>query len=222
MASAWSQQDYIPPRAYEHRDTIKAELDRLFPTVPRYNYIPALIEHESCVTLRSKTCWSSFSQLKTQREEGAGLGQLSRAYNKDGSLRFDTLSDMRNRYRRDLGELNWKTIYQRPDMQIKVIVLMVKESYNRLYDVEDGNERLAMSDAAYNGGMGGVLRERRQCALTKGCNSNVWFGHVSNHCLKSKKPLYANRSACDINRHHVIDVMQRKLPKYERARYLPL
>lgn len=220
---SWSwTENYIPPRAYEHTGTIKEELDRLFPTIPRYNYIPALIEHESCVTLRSKKCWSSMSQLKTQRELGIGLGQLTKAYNKDGSLRFDSLTEMRNRYRKELAELDWKTVYQRPDMQIRVIVLMTRDNYSKLYDVKNPYHRLTLTNAAYNGGLGGVQRERRQCALIKGCNPDVWFGNVSEHCMKSKKVLYGNRSACDINRAHSKHVVLDNLPKYEKFKFIPL
>lgn len=218
--TVWAQQNYIPPRAYEHRDTIKAELDRLFPTIPRYNYIPALIEHESCVTLRSKKCWSSMSQLKTQRELGVGLGQITKAFNQDGSLRFDALTEMRNRYRLELGELNWQTVYQRPDMQIRVMLLMSRENYNKLYDVPDPFQRLAMTDAAYNGGYGGLQKQRRNCSLIKGCNPNIWFGHLEKHSIKSKKILYGNRSAADINTHHVHDVLLVRMPKYEKFKYL--
>jgi membrane-bound lytic murein transglycosylase MltF len=99
---------------------------------------------------------------------------------------------------------------------------MVRESYQRLTGVPYPMERLAMADAAYNGGTGGTLKERTACGLAKGCDPNYWFGHVENYCLKSKKPLYAGRSACDINRHHSFDVIKTRLPKYENdyQRYL--
>lgn len=218
---AWGQ-DFIPPQAFEHRDTIKKELDNHFPGIPRYNYIPALIEHESCQHLRHKRCWRSTSSFKTSREEGAGLGMITRAYRPDGSLRFDSLTEMRTRYRRELSDLSWSTIYQRPDVQIRVIVLMTRDNFGRLYDVKDPMERLTMTNVAYNGGLGGLQRERRLCGLTKGCNANVWFGHVERHCLKSKKILYGKRTVCDVNRDHTSDVLLRKLPKYERAKFIRL
>ena len=61
---------YIPPHAFEYRPTIAAELDRYFPTLYDYNYVPALIEHESCIALTHSRCWKSTSQLKTAREQG--------------------------------------------------------------------------------------------------------------------------------------------------------
>lgn len=216
MSVAWGQTLKIPPRAFEQKATIAKELDTHFPELPERNYVPALIEHESCITLTHSRCWSSTSRLKTSREEGAGLGQITRAYREDGSLRFDSLTDMRSRYGLALKEASWNTIYQRPDIQIRMIVLMLKDSWGRVYGVTDPFERLAFVDASYNGGLGGLNKERRLCSLTKGCDHTRWFGHVEKHCLKSKKVLYGKRSACDINRAHVSLVMKTNLPRYKK------
>lgn len=75
-------------------------------------------------------------------------------------------------------------------------------------------EALAFADAAYNGGLKGVNEERRACLLTKGCDHTKWFGNTELLCLKSKAALYGNRSACDINRHHVTDVILTRSSKY--------
>lgn len=213
-------QSFIPPNAYVLRPVVIKEVDNIFPDIPNRHYVPALIEHESCITLRHKRCWSPTSRLKTYREEGAGVGQLTRAYNKDGTIRFDALTELRTRHRRYLAELTWDNVYQRPDLQIRALTLMVRDNYKTLYDVDEPIQRLAMTDASYNGGMGGLQRERRQCSLVKGCNPDFWFGNVERFCMKSKKVLYGNRSACDINRHHVSDVMTVRLPKYERLGFM--
>ena len=55
--------------------------------------------------------------------------------------------------------------------------------------------------------------ERRACQVTTGCEPARWWGHVERKCLKSRQALYGQRSACDINRHHVADVFTRA-PKY--------
>lgn len=209
-------QNYIPKQAYDFRTIIELETEKYFPEIPNRSYIPALIEHESCITLRHSKCWNSKSQLKSSRELGVGLGQITKAYNPDGSVRFDSLYELRTKYKTDLKDASWETIHVRPDVQIRMIVLMNRDNYRRLYDVDNEYGRMGMMDAAYNGGMGGMLRERRQCSLTKGCNPNLWFGHIEHHCLKSKKVLYGNRSACDINRAHVFDTLKVRMPKYEK------
>jgi hypothetical protein len=130
-------------------------------------------------------------------------------------VRFDALADARRLDPRGLNELRWDTVYQRPDLQMRVIVLMTRSTYNRLTPlVAAHGPRLAMADAAYNGGLGGLLNERRACASRAWCDAQLWFGHVERVCLKSAKPLYGTRSACDINRHHVHDVLVTRMPKY--------
>lgn len=207
--------DYIPAQAFAYKATIAKELDTYFPQLHERNYVPALIEHESCITLKHSRCWKSTAQLKSARELGVGLGQITKAYNSDGSVRFDSLEELRRRYKRELQEVSWDNVADRADLQIRMISLMLKDSWFRLQDVRNLDQRLAFVDAAYNGGLGGVNKERRQCSLTKGCDYTQWFGHVEKHCLKSRKVLYGNRSACDINRDHVRLVIKKALPKYQ-------
>lgn len=209
----------VPHRAHQHLPTVAAELRQHWPQVPMVEYIPGLIEHESCISLTHSRCWSPTSRLKTAREEGAGLGQLTRAWRPDGSTRFDALEEMR-RAHPALADLSWSNIYQRPDLQIRAVVLKVRGDYRALRDVADELERLAMADAAYNGGLGGLQAERRACRMAVGCDPGRWWENVELQCLKSRAPLYGSRSACDINRHHVQDVILHRAPKYRGLLHL--
>jgi hypothetical protein len=165
-------------------------------------------------------CWNSTSRLKSAREEGAGLGQITRAYNSDGSIRFDALAELRSKHRLALSELTWHNVYTRPDLQIRAVVLKMGDNYKQFAPVASNHlEAYAFADAAYNGGIGGVNKERRACTLIAGCDPSKWFGHVEKYCMKSKVALYGQRSACDINRHHVTDVLLTRSPKY-RLLYL--
>lgn len=215
VAIAQNVKTYIPPQAFEHRETIRSELDRYFSEIPDYNYVPALIEHESCLSLRHSKCWNSKSELKTSRERGVGLGQVTVAYREDGSVRFDTLTNLKNLHKQDLKEASWSTIKNRPDIQIRMIVLLLKGDHKKLYNVPDSTNRLHMTDSAYNGGVGDVLKSRRACGMAKGCNPNVWFDNVETYNVKSNRILYGNRSAKMINNYHVRDVFFTRLPKYK-------
>jgi hypothetical protein len=139
------------------------------------------------------------------------LGQITRAYYRDGALRFDALDELSDRYDNELFGLSWDTVYKRPDLQLRALVLMSKDMAAPFRKTQD---QLAFGDAAYNGGLAGVQKERRACKLTKGCDPNQWFGHVELHCLKSKAALYGDRSACEINREHVQNVLLIRRSKY--------
>ena len=205
---------YIPTKANAYLPIVKKEAARLMPDLKTPYYFGGLIEHESCIHLTHSRCWSPTSELKTSRELGIGVGQLTKAFREDGSIRFDSLTEIRNKHQQELKELSWSNIKLRPDLQIRAMVLMIHNNYKTLYKVTNQYERLAMTDAAYNGGLGGLNKERTACGLAKGCDPQFWFGHIENHCLKSKKVLYASRSACDINRKHVFLTFER-MPKYK-------
>jgi len=207
--------DTLPRGAVIYAPMLKAEQARFWSDHPRPELLAGLIEQESCLSLTHSRCWSPTSKLKTAREEGAGLGQITRAYRADGSERFDSLADMRRQYP-DLRDWTWDNVYTRPDLQLRAIVLMSRNNHQSLRAVAASDPRLAMSDAAYNGGLAGVQTERRACGLITGCDPQQWFGHVELHCQKSRTPLYGQRSACDINREHVRMVMLVRSVKYLR------
>jgi hypothetical protein len=207
---------YIPPQAFQHFDIINLEILKYFPELKFRYFIPGLIEHESCISLNHSKCWNSKSELNTKRELGIGLGQLTKTFKDDGSIRFDSLSDLRARHINELKELSWSNIRQSPELQIRAIVLMNRDNYLALRDVSDPIQRTIMMSPAYNGGINGLQKERRICGLAKNCDPGIWFDNVEKYCSKSKQPLYAGRSACDINRHHPRDIVFNRIPKYKK------
>lgn len=211
LFSSSARAQEVPKQALQYLSTLKAEQVKYWPTHPAPQQLGGLVDHESACPLRS--CWNPSARLKTQREEGAGFGQITRAYRKDGSLRFDALSEIRAGHS-DLAEWSWSNVYVRPDLQLRAMVLKSKDNFTALAAVKDRMERLNFADAAYNGGIGGVQNERRACGLSTGCDPQQWFGHVERYCLKSKTVIYGQRSACDINRHHVRDVILTRSLKY--------
>lgn len=183
---------------------------------PKAWYLASLAEHESCVSLKHSRCWNPKSKLKTSREEGSGIFQLTRAYTSYGTIRFDALSELRSLHKTELKELSWSNIYTRPDLQLRAGVLKMRDNYRYYIKYTDKENALAFADAAYNGGIGGLDKERRACKISGSCDSSKWFDNVEKFCMKSKAALYGQRSACDINRHHVKDVLVIRSPKYIR------
>lgn len=207
---------FIPPQALSYFPLIKEETKRLFPDFILPAYFGALIEHESCINLLHRRCWSPKSRLKTSREEGAGFLQITRAYKLDGTIRFDSLTELVIRNKIELREFTWNTVYDRPDLQIRAIVLLYKDSYNNISLMKVPRmQRLAMADSAYNGGIRDVIRSRTVCGLVKDCDPNIWFNNVESYNVKNKtKILYGTRTAFDINNNHVRDVILVRSKKY--------
>lgn len=202
-----------PAGFFTYGPLLQNEQQRYWPAHPHPVLLAALVEQESCISLQAKSCWNPAARLQSAREEGAGFGQITRAYRHDGSLRFDALADMRERYASELGEWSWQNVYLRPDLQLRALVLMSRDAAKAF---RNAPAALAFGDAGYNGGIAGVQKERRACALSAGCDAGLWFGHVEKHCLKSRQPLYGGRSACDINREHVSNVLLLRPGKYSR------
>lgn len=208
--------EYLPSGVERLTDIVYKESQEIIPEIyPWYFY--SLIEQESCITLTHSKCWNEKSELKNSREQGTGIFQLTRAWDAKGKLRFDTLTDLSKKYGL-LKDLNWNNVKTRPDLQIRAGLLLSKENFFKLYTVTDINERIAMTDAAYNGGIGHTLKERVACGILKGCDPQKWFGHVENiKTVKSQKKIkaYGNKSAYEINREHTRNVMTVRLLKYK-------
>ncbi len=203
----------VPPLARTYLPMLQAEQQARWPDHPWPPVLGGMVEQETCITLRHSRCWSPVAALKTQREEGAGLGQLTRAFHPDGRTRFDALAEMRERHPA-LRELSWSNIYQRPDLQLRALVLKSRDDYRTFEPVRSISNRLVFQVAAYNRGVGGVQAERRLCQATAGCDPQLWWGHVERTCTASRAPLYGGRSACDINRQHVHKVWHERAPRY--------
>lgn len=204
----------VPAAAAQYLPVLRAEIRAHFPMHPAPELLASLIEHESACP-RVSSCWKPSARLKSAREEGAGLGQITRAWRKDGTQRFDALQELVDRHPA-LSALTWDNVYQRPDLQLRAVVLKMRDIYMRFARVPglEVPAVLAFADAGYNGGEGGVDADRRACRLRQGCDPARWFAHVAKTCTKSREALYGQRSACDINRHHVTDVLLVRAPRY--------
>lgn len=207
---------YIPQRAPLYTLTIASEQAEFFPELQEPNYLFGLIEQESCISLTHSRCFNPYSELKNSREQGVGLGQITRAYKSDGTIRFDSLRDLRAKHLAELNELNWGNVKDRVDLQIRALLLMSRDNYKSLYRVQDPAERLKMSDAAYNAGLGRINKDRTKCSLKEGCDPQVWNDNVELTCTASQTaiPMYGNKSPCRINREHVYNVFEVRMPKY--------
>jgi hypothetical protein len=207
--------DAVPARAAQYLPTLVGAQRSIWPGAPMPSFLAAQVEQESCITLKHSKCWNPTAQLKTSREWGRGLGQVTTAYRTDGSVRFDKQEELRQQFPSLRG---WTTArWSDPTYQLTAIVEMDKSIYGRQRDAADPIEQLKFTLSAYNGGEGGVLQDRRLCANTKGCDPSRWTGHVERTSLKSKIASKGyGKSFFAINREYVTNILDVRRPKYER------
>ena len=204
----------LPERAKTYLPVLEEEVVSYWPDLKMRSMLGSQVEQETCITLKHRYCWSPTAELKTAREYGFGLGQHTQAFRSDGSVRFDAHAEALARYP-SLADWTFENRFD-AKMQLRAIVLSNRDCYRRMATLgPDDYNTLAMCDAAYNGGFGGMLNERRICAKVPDCDADVWFGNVALYSLKSRAKWKGyGASAFDINRSHVKNVMVVRRPKY--------
>lgn len=208
----------LPSNAERYAPVLVETQRKVWAKAPEPWTIAGLIEQESCASLRHPKCWNPRAELKTSREYGFGLGQITVAYNKDGSERFNKFSELKAAHE-SLRDWKWENRYD-PEKQITAIVADTRTIWRRLAsDLGATNtDHWAFTLSAYNGGVGGLLKDRRLCANTKGCDSDRWFGNVELTSVKSRAPQkgYGMRSWFTINREHARNVLTIRREKYRQ------
>jgi hypothetical protein len=207
----------IPVAAIPLLPLLAVEMARL-PDVPAH-IIAGQIDHESgCPNVRK--CWNPKVEFKTAREHGIGVGQATIAYNADGSIRFDKPAELRAKYE-SLREFKGAGLYS-PALQIRAVVLLNKENYDRIKGAANNHERIAFMLASYNAGLGLVNKDRLLCGNTPQCDSSRWFGNVERQGVQSKTRWQGyGKSAFEITRYYVPDILRLRSPKYASFGFTP-
>lgn len=198
----------LPLNAVTYLPVLVQEVCSHWEDAPHPVYLPAQVEQETCSSLKSKRCWNPRTELKTEREYGFGLGQIT------VTSRFNVFNEAKAL---DLSLKNWKweDRYD-PAYQLRTLVLMDRRNYNTFKLATSTTERMAFALAAYNGGVGGTLNDIKMCRATPDCDSSKWFGNVEHTSLKSRTKWQGyGQSFFEINRGYVHNIIHVRFQKYQ-------
>lgn len=185
-----------------------AALPKYWPDHPLPSALPAQIEQETCSSLKSPKCFSPRAELKTSREDGFGLGQIT------VTAAFNNFNEVK-RMQPALAGWAWADRYQ-PQPQVVALLAMDYNAYRPCRGLMGTPyDALACALSAYNGGLGGFRSDRRLCGNTAGCNPTKWFGNVENTSTKAKTVVKGyGQSFYQINRAYVRNVLITRRDKY--------
>ncbi|MFA6971644.1 MAG: hypothetical protein WC208_09625 [Gallionella sp.] len=203
----------LPANAKLYVPMLQDEQRSWWPNMAMPSALAAQVEQETCVSLKSARCWSPRSELRTNRERGVGLGQITK------TSRFDALSEVKAANPDALAGWGWgsATLYD-PRYQLRALVLKDKQGWNAMCFAASDYERLAFSFAAYNGGIGGVISDCRICKGTRGCDAGRWFSHVEHTSLKTRTVASGyGKSFFEINREYVRNVLIVRRARYTQV-----
>jgi hypothetical protein len=203
----------LPGRSSRYLPLLDTLLTETWPELELKSMIAAQIEQETCVSLSSRGCWNPKTELKTSREYGFGLGQITIVYNEDGTVKSSTFEELKKLGGRLAG---WKFENRfDPEMQLRAMILSEKLLYHRIrFETASDVDKLAFMLSAYNGGLGGVLQDRRLCR-PPGCDDTKWFGNVALNSRKAKRAVTGYRVAFyDINRCYPRYILMDRRPTY--------
>lgn len=196
----------LPNDAPVYLPVLVEEIDTHWKDMQYREFSAGLVEQESL--------WKLRAELKHAREYGCGFGQFTKTFNKDGTIRFDSLTETKGLHK-SLAKWNWEDC-SNARFQLRGMLLKLKANERSCKVWMDDPLDIKRCDgSAYNGGLGGFSKRMRLCRTTQGCNPRKWDGHLSIQCAASNvKQVGYGESFCQINSKYPGRVIQR-MEKYK-------
>lgn len=179
----------------------------LWPSMSDKALLPAQVEQETCASFRSSKCWNPRAELKTSREYGWGLAMIT------VTPKFNNFLAARE-WDVSLSKWQWEDRFN-AEMQLRALVAYDRNLYRQIRFGATERDKMAFMFSAYNGGLGGLLKDRRMCVAVKGCDPERWFGHIEKHSFRAKTATKGyGKSFFEINREYVKNILDIRSLKY--------
>jgi len=156
---------------------LQQELATYWPNIPRREFPAGIISQESNFRINA--------MLRTDRETGCGLVQWTKTYKKDGTIRFDSLTEAK---RLDPSLKNWSwDNCTNATYQLRAFVISIKRQHPGCSAIMDGvDNTLKCVATSHNAGFGSVATRIRFCRMYQNCNPRVWDNNLEAQCPQSK------------------------------------
>lgn len=207
MICTMAKANGLSKNAVTYLPVLKSAINETWPDMPNPHYLAGLIE------LETGGKWSPKTETPLsvrQFERGVGFGQATM------TPKMDSLTDLSRRHP-ELSGWNWGATLYDPRYQMLGVVLMNRDNYKRITNTRTEYDHAAMMLAAYNGGLGGLIVDRKICHAIEWCDPSRWIGNVA---LTSKKSSRARPgykfSAVEINRQYPFQIMEVRSEKYKK------
>lgn len=195
----------VPHQAMELLPVLARAIRNQWPACPQPWILAGKIEQESG--------WRVRAELKTSREYGFGLGQITIAYNKDGTERFNNfvsalkVTMMKN-------QITWERRFD-PEFQLTYVVLSSRGNYSLAQGFFDDDESATAGMlVAYNAGPGRLVQRKAE-AVRRGIDPpRAWYGGLENiHSRAEERILYGKPLWKRVNEYPRL-IMFVRAPKY--------
>lgn len=190
---AYGQPTIISAKALVYLPVLQNKIDTYWPELTLPQIIAGQIEQESQ--------WNPKATLKTSRELGRGLAQM-------------TITPSFNIYKdavtmKPLKTWDYKKDPYNPANQLTFAVLTNRSNFKQVSRwFNNDTERFAGALIAYNAGMGTVL-QRRALAIRQGKENGKWFGGLDGVRLPYEKRKLYGRNLGDMRNEYPVVIFKR-------------
>ena len=185
----------LPAGYLKNKTVLQQVMAEHWQQAPLPQIIPAQVEQESS--------WKEHATLKTSREFGRGLVQMTIAYSKTGAERFNIYKDAVGYA--PLRGWDWRNDPYNVRYQLTYLVLRDRSTFKQIrLMMADDTEAWRATLVAYNAGIGRVMA-RRTNAVKMGLDKTRWNGGLDQaHGTSENSMLYGRALWQAVNEYPVV------------------